>query len=444
MAFRAACAAAGLLALPGLAVAQVSSATGSNFTASSMSESGFYPPDTMGAVGPNHVALLINGRYELYNKNSTGSPISGKAMNLNTFWTTEVGVAGRNGNSFDPRIAYDPFAQRWYAVSVDGARTNNSGYLFAVSKSANPMDGWNGFRWQAEPVSGGNWADFPMMGFDGEYVYISSNHFANTGGTSEYPVYALPKADLLSASPTIDNRQKIALDASTNQTTVALDNLSPAVQAYHLWEDGSSSLPYDKLTKSGSTLARTTGTTSLSGSLNAPSNARQPDSTLTLLEVDDERFSSRLVRIGGSYWGVYPRKLGSDDVLRWFEINASTGTMEQAGTISIAGQDTFYPAISVNADGTVVIGFSASGPSAGDYPSAYAVVGETVGGTTTFGTPFVLKKGTTSYQRLDTSNRNRWGDYSATDWDPADPNIFWTWQEWASGSTNSTAFFFFF
>ena len=74
-----------------------------------------------------------------------------------------------------------------------------------------------------------------------------------------------------------------------------------------------------------------------------------------------------------------------------------------------------------------------STPSANIY---YAVVGNTTGGTTTFGTPLLLQAGTSSYHRDDSIGRNRWGDYSNTAFDPADPNIFWTFQEWASGASN--------
>ncbi|HID22003.1 MAG TPA: hypothetical protein EYP14_06335, partial [Planctomycetaceae bacterium] len=44
------------------------SLTGLNFTGSTLSEAGFTPPDTMGAVGPNHIVELLNGRYAVYDK----------------------------------------------------------------------------------------------------------------------------------------------------------------------------------------------------------------------------------------------------------------------------------------------------------------------------------------------------------------------------------------
>ena len=46
---------------------------GVNFPASDSKRpiSGFIPPDTMGAVGPNHIGVMINGRWSVYNKTGT-------------------------------------------------------------------------------------------------------------------------------------------------------------------------------------------------------------------------------------------------------------------------------------------------------------------------------------------------------------------------------------
>ena len=118
-------------------------------------------------------------------------------------------------------------------------------------------------------------------------------------------------------------------------------------------------------------------------------------------------------------------------LIEWYEINASTNAILQSGLITDPSLGLNYPSLAVNALGHVVIGFSGGSPS--DYMSTYAVVGETVSGVTTFSPITLTKAGVNEYQRLDTSNRNRWGDYSATVFDPSNPNSFWTFQEFASG-----------
>jgi hypothetical protein len=46
----------------------------------------------------------------------------------------------------------------------------------------------------------------------------------------------------------------------------------------------------------------------------------------------------------------------------------------------------------------------------------------------------LLRAGVDNYVRLDSLGRNRWGDYSATTIDPADPAIIWTNQEFVDGT----------
>ena len=90
---------------------------GRNFTGDTINQSGFIPPDTMGAVGPNHIVELINGRYFDYSK-TTGKNV--QTSTLNTFWSN-TGITP-TGTTFDPRIVYDPFAAP-FAVSITTRRS---------------------------------------------------------------------------------------------------------------------------------------------------------------------------------------------------------------------------------------------------------------------------------------------------------------------------------
>jgi hypothetical protein len=74
-----------------------------------------------------------------------------------------------------------------------------------------------------------------------------------------------------------------------------------------------------------------------------------------------------------------------------------------------------------------------AGPVTG-FVSAYAVVGTTTGGTTTFGQVAQYAQGNSTYVVND-NGANRWGDYSATTVDPSDQTKFWTIQEVATAPT---------
>jgi hypothetical protein len=401
-----------------------------NFTSVRRSEYGglgLAPPDTMGAVGEDHIVEFINGLYRVFDK-STGAVLQNKPSYR--FWY-DTGIF--IGDGFDPRVAYDPFTRHWYALETDGVD-----YLFAVSSSANPTEGWKSFRINSG-VYDGRSTDFPMLGFNADAVYLSANIFKN-----DFPVatsvVVLPKADLLAPTPTISNRtefQNIStfLTGLAPQQTIDLDNTSgTAFMGSQTGIPGIIQLP--RVTNTGSTPMLDGGVAALvfvdPGAGGTPVAATQPGPSQPL-NVLDEKFTSNLVLQNGSLWSVrMVNGFGGEVTAQWFEFDPETRIELQSGVISEPGLNLIYPSIAVNDFDQVVIGFTGVGEN--EFAGAYAVVGETIGGVTTFGDPILLKAGESEFELISPeSGQNRWGDYSATVVDPEDPRVFWTFQEWAAG-----------
>ncbi len=423
----------------GQEMAPFNAAIGLNFEAQTRNDSGFIPPDTMGAVGPEHIVELINGAYAVYNK-LDGSELF--SSSLNAFWTA-AGVSFESF-TFDPRIHYDDDVGRFYAASVDDARDNNQ-FLFAISNSSNPLDGWTGWGIDTDS-SNGRWADYPQMGYDADGVYISANMFDIDGGaalSTERTTLILPKNDLLVGS--IANRTLIEDHSSETGFSA-----QPVVYK----NDPTGGLPSVMIaTIDGDTMR----VGQISGNINSPTisffsdfamtnrnaagGAEQPNDTgITALETGGRRTSSKVDYWNGAYWTVHTvaDPVTGNNSLRFLEVTSAGLVVSQEIFITHPTLDLFYPSIAVSgADGSedLVIGFSASGPNAGQFVSSYAVIGDTAGGNTTFSSPFLLRAGTATYESLDNSGRNRWGDYSATVVDPEDPRVFWTFQEYAIGNT---------
>ncbi|XWK91142.1 MAG: hypothetical protein U7127_14155 [Phormidium sp.] len=401
---------------------------GLNFTGSSSFNSGFIPPDTMGAVGPNHIVEMINGRYAIYSK-TNGSLIQGTS--LDQFWLN-AGIAPRS-YSFDPRIVYDPFSQRWFAASVDNARSNNN-FLVAVSQSSDPTAGWTGFAIDSDSTNS-RWADFPTLGFDRDGVYLAANMFGIAGADLRTAVVTLPKNDLLAVTPTIANAKKfenLSLNSTgfTLQPVVDLDNTGTPAALLSAFNTPNGLFKRSNIV--GNIFSPTLDT--LGGFISvtpysSPPSAEQPGPKQNL-EAGDNRFSGNIILQNGAFWGVQTVNRGGRAALRWFQIDANTNSLLQEGLIADSNLDFYYGSLAVNDFGDVVIGFSGSGES--QFASSYAVRGQTVSNVTTFDTPQLLKAGVASYLRTDGIGRNRWGDYSATVLDPIDPFTFWTFQEWVS------------
>jgi hypothetical protein len=410
---------------------------GANFIGSTNGvDSGFNPPDTDGVVGLNHFVELINGRFSVYNK-SDGVRV--QTSTLDAFWTA---AGATTTTSFDPRVVFDHATNRWFAAAVDNARAAASSILLAVSDNADPTLGWTAFAVDADPGDN-RWADFPQLGVDAIGVYFSVIMFDIAGvgadNATTQSLYSVPKADLLGAVPTTAN-----LSAFRDQ-----DPATVGFRAYPIVDFG----PDDgrgpfiaTVDVANDVLRRTnvTGAGAAGAVLGAtavidvpdfapPDDADQPGAKQDV-DTGDSRFSGAIFEVGNSLWGAYAIDVGGRSAIRWHQIDESTNVVMQTGTISDPALEFFYPSIAANQFGDVVIGFS--GVSTAQFISAMAVAGETTGGLTTFGAPLVLAAGTADFLNLDTAMppRNRWGDYSATSLDPANPRSFWTTQEFVSAT----------
>ncbi|MAG92890.1 MAG: hypothetical protein CMJ48_03985, partial [Planctomycetaceae bacterium] len=411
---------------------------GTNFVGSTIADSGFIPPDTMGGVGPDHIVEMINGVYAIYDK-TTGAQIS--TSSLDAFWTTAMGAA--TAGTFDPRIVFDAATGRWFAASIDGGAGNT--VFIAVSATNDPTGAWSGVSFVGDTVNGTRFNDFDTLAVTGDAIVIGSNNFLG-GAFDTVSVYNIPKADLLGGVPSVANMTRFEnLNAGTVGFTLqgAVD-FAAATGDVSVLSISGTQLLQTTINAANTATATLSVTTPIAGTSFTPApNAQQPGGAADL-ESDTPGISSNVVKVGGSLWTVHTvADPGTGrSALAWYEIDDATGTLLQSGLISDPTLDFLDGSVAVNGTGDVVIGFSGSG--AGQFASSMAAVGTTAGGTTTFGTPMILQAGVDTYEVL-AGGRNPWGDYSATVVDPSDPNSFWTFQEfvdatdsWAIGITQIT------
>src|SRR5262249_47605771 len=71
------------------------------------SESGFVPPDAIGAVGPTQVLAFANGRLKVFDKAGNLGPLN---VTDQTFFASVRGT----DTSCDPRVRYDRLSGRWF------------------------------------------------------------------------------------------------------------------------------------------------------------------------------------------------------------------------------------------------------------------------------------------------------------------------------------------
>ena len=400
---------------------------GANFTGSKFDVSGFFPPDTDGAVGPNHFVELVNGVYRVYDK--AGSVV--QTSSLDGFWTA-AGVTPTGTFSFDPRVLYDPESERWFAASTDAPGQLNH-FLLAVSNTSDPTAGWHAVALDSDP-NGDHWADFPMLGVNADGVFLSANMFPVTAPNVLTTFVSIPKAGLLQAVPTVAEATFFA-DLSPGNTGFSVQ---PAVA---IGTAGTEPL-FSAYSTAGGFLKISSVDDHATGPaldvhdrfVPVPLAAEPPPAvqagTTATIETGNSRFGASAVLQDGKLFGVQNIDAGGHAALRWFMIDdpLSTPVLLDSGIIHPNNIDVYFGSIAVNPAGQAVIGFTGSGPDT--YPSAYAVTGTLSGSNLEFSDPMLLQAGTGPY----TAFGGRWGDYSATTYDPNDPSHFWTIQEWSAGT----------
>jgi len=401
----------------------------------------YIPPDTQGAIGPNHFAEFTNGTFAAYNK-STGALV-GSRIALTTFWQN-AGVTGLNldptvgTGTTDPHILYDRFSGRWFAATIDTPQSGVNRVLVGVSNSSDPTAGWKGFGITSS--SSDVFADFPSLGINNDAIYISTNNFSNTGGSTNVGVLVVPKAALLAPTPnitgaTLFDNQDPNTTGFTPAPAVDMDNGTgsiPLLSAYNVPSGVIKRSDINGTNTASPTLNTSRSLISVPAFGNPPS-AHQSGANDTI-STGDTRFLDSLVLQNGKIWGIENVNSAGRSALRWVRINASTNALEDSGVISDPARDLYYGSMAINDNGDIVVGFTGSSDS--EFASAYAEVGKFNGSTTIFGSPMLLAVGTGNYNVTFGGAENRWGDYSKTTIDPNNDNVFWTIQEYASGINN--------
>lgn len=394
-------------------------------------------PDNTGGVGPGHIVDCTDANVVIHDK-KTGAVL--RRMTQTEFWkNAQPGFSLPVLN--DPRMAYDPLAERWYCVA-QAAKATPYGYL-AVSESMDPTQGWRGTRLPMEPANLGM-----KLGFDKNGVYLT--FIVVTGNThTMHGCFAIPKCDAIAADgPDLAHLQSFSGLEIESFPATDLDPHKPqdAPEILLNREFGSSfsKVYMYKLTWSGGKAALSpVQTIALSRQYEAPNGsslknrAAQPAPGGSL-RADEARRTTCVYAHGGSLFtcNEAKRDINARCGVFWCEIRARDGALLQEGLVDDPNCDYLAPSLAVDANGNVGLGCTRS--SATEFPSAYVMMRAAADPKNTMRTPVLARKGTTVFSsKLPSKYGLAWGNYNTTCVDPVDPTIFWTYQEYAASDAPS-------
>lgn len=450
-----------------------------NFTAATLADTGAFPPDTMGAVGPTQFFVFLNGRVRTFNK-TTG--VADGVLNVDSdvfFASVMTPLTGGVTFNFtsDPQIRYDRLSRRWILTIIDvptavvvGDRPNRA--LLAVSDAASNgvISGstvWTYYFIQQDTLGGipstGEFLDYESLGVDNNALYIGGNMFtASTSAFVGCSVFVVQKSSILSGGPIVTTPFRgVVVGAGEGPLTPrGVDNYDPSAnEGYFI---GASNVAFSRLVFRR--ISNPGGVPTISGNILLTVNTTNiPESVPHLgntggtngrLDAIDDRLYQAHIR-NGRLWTAHNIEVnttgvasatGSRDAIRWYELNGirstdngGVPTVVQSGTIFDPAvtnpQYYFIGTVGISGQGHAAFGYSVAGLA--DRVNAGTngrLSGDAVG---TTGAVALYTASSTAYNPPgDAGPPRRWGDYSFVSLDPKDDMTMWTIQEFCN-ATNS-------
>jgi hypothetical protein len=412
---------------------------------------GFFPPDTIGAIGPTHYIQMINNvegaSVQVYDKNTgatVGAPISLRPL-------APDADPCRTSTKGDPVPMFDQFANRWVLTEFVDGKVGNHLCVY-ISNTADPTTStWKFYRFDT-PL----FPDYPKYAVWPDAYYIGSNE---TGITA---VYAVDRAAMLAGNPaTMIRRTTDILPAFSFQVMAPVDvdgptpppPGSPGIFVRHRDDE-----VHDQQGTPGSDKLeiwefRADFNTPSNSTFNGPTNILvsefeselcgltsfecfpQPGVDKLLDPLREPVMNRPVYRNFGTHQtivGNFTTDVDGGEAnrggVRWFELRRSAGMtsggwgLHQEGTVSANdGLSRWMGSLAMDKSGNIALGYSTSGPGEGQYPSLVYTGRQSSdpSGTMPQAESVIIAGGDS--QTLDT----RWGDYSAMTVDPVDDCTFW-------------------
>jgi hypothetical protein len=381
------------------------------------------PPDMGFAVSTGGLKMeQVNTSLRTWDASNTPSI----ARDLTTFYLTGADLIS------DPWVLFDRSTGRWITSILD---ITLSSERIAVSQTADPTGLFNIYNVpEGDP---GGCPDQGKLGYNDDVVALSANEFTNcfVGSEWEGPIITvLNKAEMISGAPTVDSAQTDPMPQYSSSLVPAQSLGSTTTEWYAGVDDASSTVAH---------ILKTTGTppddvtlteafTPTVKVVTNPPNADQPGTSEGLV-TDDNRTQTvawqakRLVFTETT--GCKPTNDAvTRSCVRLTSFNTKRGSVAFDKTLAKKGEHYFYPAVSINAANTIVVGFGRSSSSV--FPEL-DVAAASKGGA--IAKPLTIQSG-------DAANETtRYGDYMSVAIDPDNTSNAWVAGE--VGGHNSNAEF---
>lgn len=406
---------------------------------------GVVPPDTTGAVGPNHFVQAVNASngsaIAIFNK--SGTRIAGPFA-LSSLFPSGTHPCRTSGHG-DGVVVFDYQASRWLMMEFIDPSAGNTLCLY-VSNNNDPVSG----GWNSYTINTPEFPDYPKLG-----VAPKANAYVITVNDSKQRVFTFSRSAILAGAasvpgvvftfPLLPGFSFQSLTPATVSSATAPPFGTPAYIARHRdTEVHGGTAPAGKdlleLFELKPNYTNPASSTVIARKIRVPDFNSAICGLTTLNCVPQPGTTQRLDPLREIVMQpLQYRKNGATEVLvgaltvdgngadlatpYWFELRRSSSgwTFRQGGRyIPSATLHRWLPSMGIDKQGNIAMGFSSSAGSGTNFPSA-KITGRLAGD------PLSTLRATTTVKAGAGSQTfaNRWGDYAAATVDPSDNCTFW-------------------
>jgi hypothetical protein len=405
------------------------------------------PSDNSCAVNKSgQLIAVVNSSIRTYNTN-TGAGI-GSIVGLQNFFSSISNGSLLTTNTCDPKVIFDPQADRFIVFAQTCAgNSSSSQLLLAFSKTANPSDGFYFYQFsgnQSAAIGTNVWFDYPKIGVSNHDVFVTGNLFTNNYDYEQSVIYQIDKTkcyagqSLAAADASLwynianspftmvpmtngqgggygNNMFLVSTDQTLFGTNLAIYEITNAVQNNPQIIDQYVTIP----------------------SAPSPADGIQQGTNVDL-QIGDNRGMDGFY-LNGTIHYVFHSDAGSGySGVNYSRLkkNGSNWQLQNNKVIKITGKDCAFPSIAsmgwTNTDQSALIHFLCSSNS--DFPGMRAVF---VNDNFQESNPIMVKAGTGYASVFPQNGVTRWGDYSGASRE-LNASVPTVWVFGMYGNTNNT------
>jgi hypothetical protein len=374
-------------------------------------DNGAYPPDNAIAISSSGwIVSVVNSSISFYRDNGQ---VFVNSQALSTYFSF---LNIPNAFFFDPRVLFDPVANRFILVCLHGSTVSTSRLIVSFSQSDDPTAGWYTYNYSGNIAGISGWFDYPHIGISANDLYITGNLYNNGGTFLEAVVLQFRKSTGYTGQNLPYGHWRNIMGAD-NIPAASLKPVShgygtgygPGIYLVSSKPFAGSNIQLFDITQDYGNNPQLQPYSIPCTAYSIGADALQLGSSKTL-NVNDCRILDAFFASGKIHYVHHNTFQSGFNGIRYgiLDIASSTTT---SNTYGLVGSAYSFPCIapfdaSPSATPTVAIGFTRS--SSGIYPEARAT---TVTPGFNFSSSITIKAGQSPIT-IQTGNEQRWGDYS--------------------------------